>query len=289
MASLKHALKQNDLASSLNITLQQEVTRLTEENLVSGQIISTCMWVLKAPIIKCTVFLRLVTLHVNKSGPTWRVVLMIHSIRCKWVSHSLPILSSLFRAFWKLLRWSSISHEVVADFPSPHTPHEERPTPVVQVCLISLGFILHGAHGPFQVATCIIVFMYRSQVWNIRSSFCSCGVHYTVSPRKRTAVRFRGWEEQTPALGMLSWQPEDQSKLIKALVLDLRPESFHGLIPCLPAHMIFMCLRYLDHCNDQQKIAQFTEGIVMAIEQVMQVRNQCPFMFILMFHSTSPF
>lgn len=46
-----------------------------------------------------------------------------------------------------------------------------------------------------------------------------------------------------PHLGMLSWQPVDQARLLKQLIVDLKPEALSGEIPCLPAHLIFMCLR----------------------------------------------
>ena len=46
-----------------------------------------------------------------------------------------------------------------------------------------------------------------------------------------------------PYLGMLSWQPADLSRLLKTLISDLKPEDMAGGIPCLPAHLLFMCLR----------------------------------------------
>ena len=102
------------------------------------------------------------------------------------------------------------------------------------------------------------------------------GFHVTCtgSPEKRTPVKYRALQEK-PYLGILSWQPADQSKLIRALILDLKPEvvQSHSLIPCLPAHVIFMCLRYPDHCANEEQALNFMEGVVRAIQQVTQVRG----------------
>ena len=94
----------------------------------------------------------------------------------------------------------------------------------------------------------------------------------TGSPEKRTPVKYRALQEK-PYLGILSWQPGDQSKLVRALILDLKPEvvQSHSLIPCLPAHVIFMCLRYPDHCANEEQALNFMEGVVRAIQQVTQV------------------
>ena len=93
-----------------------------------------------------------------------------------------------------------------------------------------------------------------------------------VSPEKRTPVKYRAFQEK-PYLGILSWQPADQSKLIAALISDLKLEQIrsHSTIPCLPAHMIFMCLRYPDHCANEEQALEFMEGVVKAIQQLTQV------------------
>ena len=87
-------------------------------------------------------------------------------------------------------------------------------------------------------------------------------------------MKYRALQEK-PYLGILSWQPADQSKLIRALILDLKPKvvQSHSLIPCLPAHVIFMCLRYPDHCANEEQALNFMEGVVRAIQQVTQVRG----------------
>ena len=73
-----------------------------------------------------------------------------------------------------------------------------------------------------------------------------------------------------PALGMLSWQPRDLSQLLKKLILELDPKSFAGHIPCIPAHVIFMCLRYADYCNSEEQASNLMEGVVSALHHVTQ-------------------
>ncbi len=76
-----------------------------------------------------------------------------------------------------------------------------------------------------------------------------------------------GWpEEGDPPLGMLSWQSGDLQRLLRRLITNVHPEGgVAGEIPCLPAHLIFMCLRYADYCRNEGQAMGLLEGVVSSL------------------------
>ena len=78
-------------------------------------------------------------------------------------------------------------------------------------------------------------------------------------------------QEDSKFLGMFSFRPEDLSSILHNIILDIKPgqtDTFGG-IPCLPAHIIFMCIRYVDHCNNEDLMEEVMEGVISNIQQVM--------------------
>ena len=78
-------------------------------------------------------------------------------------------------------------------------------------------------------------------------------------------------QEDSKFLGMFSFRPEDLSSILRNIILDIKPgqtDTFGG-IPCLPAHIIFMCIRYVDHCNNEDLMEEVMEGVISNIQQVM--------------------
>jgi len=67
---------------------------------------------------------------------------------------------------------------------------------------------------------------------------------------------------------MLQWKLEDKDKILFALLVNLKPSTFEGQIPCLPAHLLFMCLRYADHIKNEHQVTVLLEGIIKGIQQV---------------------
>ena len=67
---------------------------------------------------------------------------------------------------------------------------------------------------------------------------------------------------------MLQWRLEDKDKIIATLVLKLHPSSVEGQIPCLPAHLLFMCLRYADHVKNEHQVTMLLEGVIKGVQQV---------------------
>nr|XP_002738270.2 PREDICTED: unconventional myosin-Va-like [Saccoglossus kowalevskii] len=55
-------------------------------------------------------------------------------------------------------------------------------------------------------------------------------------------------------MGMYAYKMEDESNLIRNLVIDLKPKLTEGVLPGLPSYIIFMCLRHADYTNNDTKV-----------------------------------
>ncbi|XP_018521855.1 unconventional myosin-Va [Lates calcarifer] len=74
--------------------------------------------------------------------------------------------------------------------------------------------------------------------------------------------------------GMLEYKEGDESRFLKNLVIDLKPRGVAvSLIPGLPAYIIFMCLRYADSVNDDQRVSTLLNSTISSIKGVIKRRG----------------
>ncbi|XP_059570663.1 unconventional myosin-Va isoform X4 [Alligator mississippiensis] len=74
--------------------------------------------------------------------------------------------------------------------------------------------------------------------------------------------------------GMLEFKKEDEPKLIKNLILDLKPRGVAvNLIPGLPAYILFMCVRHADYLNDDQKVRSLLTSTINGIKKILKKRG----------------
>uniref|UniRef100_A0A671KVK4 Uncharacterized protein n=1 Tax=Sinocyclocheilus anshuiensis TaxID=1608454 RepID=A0A671KVK4_9TELE len=67
-------------------------------------------------------------------------------------------------------------------------------------------------------------------------------------------------------LGMLEYKKEDESRLIRTLILELKPRGVGvQMIPGLAAHLLFMCVRHADYLNDGNQLKSLMNSIISAI------------------------
>uniref|UniRef100_A0A803SP71 Myosin VA n=1 Tax=Anolis carolinensis TaxID=28377 RepID=A0A803SP71_ANOCA len=72
--------------------------------------------------------------------------------------------------------------------------------------------------------------------------------------------------------GMLEYKREDEPKLIKNLILELKPRGVAvNLIPGLPAYILFMCVRHADYVNDDQKVRSLLTSTINGIKKILKV------------------
>ncbi|XP_058012453.1 unconventional myosin-Va [Ahaetulla prasina] len=74
--------------------------------------------------------------------------------------------------------------------------------------------------------------------------------------------------------GMLEYKKEDEPKLVKNLILDLKPRGVAvNLIPGLPAYILFMCVRHADYLNDDQKVRSLLTSTINGIKKILKKRG----------------
>ncbi|XP_072004306.1 unconventional myosin-Va isoform X5 [Engystomops pustulosus] len=74
--------------------------------------------------------------------------------------------------------------------------------------------------------------------------------------------------------GMLEYKREDEPKLIKNLILELKPRGVAvNLIPGLPAYILFMCVRHADYLNDDQKVRSLLTSTINGIKKILKKRG----------------
>ncbi|KAM6310732.1 unconventional myosin-Vb-like [Podargus strigoides] len=77
---------------------------------------------------------------------------------------------------------------------------------------------------------------------------------------------------------MLAWRMEDKGRIIKAIITDYKPQSSPGMLPDLPAYILFLCFRHADHCCDEPRARSLLDAAIDAIKRVMKVlglRKKC--------------
>ena len=55
------------------------------------------------------------------------------------------------------------------------------------------------------------------------------------------------------------------------VLADVRPSSVSATVPCLPAYILFMCIRHADYINDDQKVESLLTSTINAIKKVLKV------------------
>uniref|UniRef100_A0A3B4A8N8 Dilute domain-containing protein n=1 Tax=Periophthalmus magnuspinnatus TaxID=409849 RepID=A0A3B4A8N8_9GOBI len=74
--------------------------------------------------------------------------------------------------------------------------------------------------------------------------------------------------------GMLKYKQGDETRLLKNLVTDLKPRGVAvSFIPGLPAYIIFMCLRYADNVNNDQRVTALLNTTISSVKGVIKKRG----------------
>ncbi|XP_034402698.1 unconventional myosin-Vb isoform X1 [Cyclopterus lumpus] len=74
--------------------------------------------------------------------------------------------------------------------------------------------------------------------------------------------------------GMLEYYKEDEALLFKTLITDIRPTTVGATVPCLPAYILFMCIRHADYVNADQKVESLLTSTINSIKKVLKKNNE---------------
>lgn len=76
-------------------------------------------------------------------------------------------------------------------------------------------------------------------------------------------------------IGMMEYKREDEERIVQNLILDLKPRGVVvNMIPGLPAHILFMCVRYADYLNDADMLKSFINVTIDGIKQVVKENSE---------------
>nr|XP_041567305.1 unconventional myosin-Vb isoform X3 [Taeniopygia guttata] len=70
--------------------------------------------------------------------------------------------------------------------------------------------------------------------------------------------------------GMLEYYKEDEPLLIRNLITELKPQAVSATVPCLPAYILYMCLRHTDYINDDQKVHSLLTSTINGVKKVLK-------------------
>ena len=71
--------------------------------------------------------------------------------------------------------------------------------------------------------------------------------------------------------GFLEFKPEAEHELISKLIQEVDPNSLEKEVPGLPAHLLFMAIRYVDHVNNERGMQSLLANAINAIRKRVKV------------------
>ena len=80
-------------------------------------------------------------------------------------------------------------------------------------------------------------------------------------------IKFKNGE----CMGVLEWKLDDQEKIINRLIYDLKPRLAVTFLPGTPSYILFMCIRYADILNDDERVRSLLDTTVTSIKKLIKV------------------
>lgn len=74
--------------------------------------------------------------------------------------------------------------------------------------------------------------------------------------------------------GYFEWKPDDEPKIISRLIDELKPRLAVTFLPGLPAYVLFMCIRYADLLNDDERVKSLLGSSVQAIKRLIKRKQE---------------
>jgi len=72
------------------------------------------------------------------------------------------------------------------------------------------------------------------------------------------------------SMGMLEYDKSQEEKVLRALILDLKPKIASQMLPGLPAYFLFMMIRHLDYMNDEKNVRTLIQGGIACIKKTIK-------------------
>ncbi|XP_071826412.1 unconventional myosin-Va-like isoform X3 [Apostichopus japonicus] len=78
-------------------------------------------------------------------------------------------------------------------------------------------------------------------------------------------------KSRNEVMGMIEYKPEDEQRLVKAVIIDLQPKNIDDrVLPGLPAYLLFMSIRFADYINDDVKVKSLLSAVVNSVKKTVK-------------------
>jgi len=81
-------------------------------------------------------------------------------------------------------------------------------------------------------------------------------------------------KKESDQLGMLEYNKDQEDKLLRAIITELKPRIAAQMLPGLPAYVMFMLIRHLDHINDDRSVRTLIQGAISHVKKTIKKRGQ---------------
>lgn len=75
-------------------------------------------------------------------------------------------------------------------------------------------------------------------------------------------------------LGVFEWKTEDESKIVNKLIDELKPRLAMTFLPGLPSYVLFMCIRYADMINDDDRVRSLLNSSIQSTKRLIKRKQE---------------
>jgi len=72
------------------------------------------------------------------------------------------------------------------------------------------------------------------------------------------------------SMGMMEYDKTQEDKVLRSLIVDLKPKVASQMLPGLPAYFLFMMIRHLDYMNDEKNVRTLIQGAIACIKKTIK-------------------
>jgi myosin-5 len=75
-------------------------------------------------------------------------------------------------------------------------------------------------------------------------------------------------------MGIFEWKCEDEATIVTKLMEELKPRLAVTFLPGLPAYALFMCIRYADMLNDDERVRSLLNSSVQSVKRLIKRKQE---------------
>ncbi len=80
--------------------------------------------------------------------------------------------------------------------------------------------------------------------------------------------------------GVIEFKAEGETEIVNKLITELDPSVVEKEVPGLPAHLIFMAIRYIDILNEERRMQSLLSNAINGIRKTVKVSNYLQLLYI---------